>query len=321
MEQPGSLPESRPSDLSEHWRQTIADFERHLLYEERRSAHTARAYSGDVNGLGRFAQQQKVVEPSAIDLPLLRGWLAGMHAAGAAKSTIARRAAAARTFCAWLHSVGGIAIDPGQRLASPRVAKTLPSTLRVDQMTQVLDRQRAVEAPKTDDDGPERLRDLALLEVLYATGLRVSELCGLDLNDVDPVRQTVRTLGKGSKERTVPIGAPALAALDRWISVGRGQWVTAESNQAIFLGRRGKRLDPRTARRAVTAATEAISGLPHMTPHGLRHTAATHVLEGGADLRIVQELLGHATLATTQLYTHVSMERLRSVYEQAHPRA
>jgi len=165
------------------------------------------------------------------------------------------------------------------------------------------------------------LRDVAVLELLYGSALRVSELCGLDLDDIDFERRTIRVLGKGNKQRVVPMGVPSVRALERWITQARPTWLTAESNDAVFLGHRGRRLDQRAARRAVTTVTQGISGIPRVAPHGLRHTAATHILEGGADLRTVQELLGHATLSTTQLYTHVSLDRLRSSYEQAHPRA
>lgn len=165
------------------------------------------------------------------------------------------------------------------------------------------------------------LRDSAIMELLYATGVRVSELCGLDVDDIDDGRRTIRVLGKGGKERVVPVGVPAARAVDRWRSAGRLALVTGESGPALFLGARGRRLDPRTARRVVHARIAAVGSVPDTGPHGLRHTTATHLLEGGADLRSVQELLGHASLATTQIYTHVSVERLVSAYRQAHPRA
>jgi integrase/recombinase XerC len=178
-------------------------------------------------------------------------------------------------------------------------------------------------SPRDDDQAAAALalRDTAIMELLYATGIRVSELCGLDVDDIDDGRRTIRVLGKGGKERVVPVGVPAANAVDRWRSAGRLVLVTSESGPALFLGAQGRRLDPRTARRVVHARIAAVGSLPDTGPHGLRHTAATHLLEGGADLRSVQELLGHASLATTQIYTHVSVERLMSAYRQAHPRA
>jgi integrase/recombinase XerC len=173
----------------------------------------------------------------------------------------------------------------------------------------------------TSDESVTGLRDRALLELLYASGARVSEICGLDVGDVDLERHTVRVIGKGDKERVVPIGVPAIHAVRDWLANGRPGLVTRASGPALLLGLRGGRLDPRTARRAVHARLRAVPGVPDLGPHGLRHSAATHLLEGGADLRTVQELLGHATLATTQIYTHVSIERLRATYERAHPRA
>ena len=172
-----------------------------------------------------------------------------------------------------------------------------------------------------DGGSPQDLRDRLVLELLYATGVRVGELCGLDVDDVDDGRRVLRVLGKGARERTVPFGQPAAQALTAWLGQGRPQWATARSGPALLLGRRGGRLDPRAARSLVHRRLADVPGAPDLGPHGLRHSAATHLLEGGADLRSVQELLGHASLATTQLYTHVSVERLRSSYAQAHPRA
>jgi integrase/recombinase XerC len=171
------------------------------------------------------------------------------------------------------------------------------------------------------DRSPLGLRDAAIVELLYATGIRVSELCGLDIDDLELGRRTARVLGKGAKERTVPLGEPAIAAVESWLSRGRPQLATGSSGPALLLGARGARIDPRTARRAVHERLTAVDGVPDLGPHGLRHSAATHLLEGGADLRSVQELLGHGTLATTQIYTHVSIERLRATYDRAHPRA
>jgi integrase/recombinase XerC len=285
----------------------------HLALERNLSAHTVRAYIGDVTSLLVHAARAHI-ETGELDLRTLRSWLALEHTKGASRTTLARRASAARGFTAWAHRRGLIAADPGTALTSPKAHRHLPEILRPDEAAALLDRAGL-------DDSPTGLRDLAALELLYASGARVSELCGLDIDDVDRERRTVRVFGKGSKERVVPIGIPAVRAVDAWLSRGRSAWAVADSGPALLLGARGRRLDPRTARRAVHERLSALPGLPDLGPHGLRHSAATHLLEGGADLRTVQELLGHATLATTQIYTHVSIERLRATYERAHPRA
>ena len=210
-----------------------------------------------------------------------------------------------------------LASDPGVRLASPRPRSALPVVLEVEQASAALDAAGSGAA----EDEPVALRDLLVLELLYATGVRVAELCSLDLDDIDADRRTLRVLGKGNKERTVVYGVPAATALGRWLATGRPALVHASSPPALLLGARGGRLDPRVARTVVHRALAAVPGAPDTGPHGLRHAAATHMLAGGADLRYVQELLGHAKLATTQLYTHVTVERLKVVHEQAHPRA
>jgi integrase/recombinase XerC len=291
----------------------LADFERELRAGRSLSPHTVRAYGADVASLLGHAAENGISGPGDLDLRLLRGWLAIQHESGAARATLARRGAAARAFTAFAHRQGWLAADPGPLLGTLKTHRTLPHVLRQDEMTAVLD--------DSYEDDPMTLRDLALLELLYATGIRVSELCGLDVGSVDHGRRTVRVLGKGDKERMVPVGIPALRAMTRWQESGRPALVTQASGAALFLGARGGRLDPRTARRIVhdrlrTAGTSRDTG-----PHGIRHTAATHLLEGGADLRTVQEILGHSSPATTQIYTHVSIERLKSSYRQAHPRA
>jgi integrase/recombinase XerC len=217
-------------------------------------------------------------------------------------------------FTAWAVRDGLADSDAGARLATPRAQRKLPEVLRVDQAA-------AVMAAAAGDASPTGLRDAAIVELLYATGARVSELCGLDVDDLDRERRTVRLFGKGAKERVVPLGAPAARATAAWVARGRPVLAVADSPPALLLGARGGRLDPRVARRAVHERLAAVPGVGDLGPHGLRHTMATHLLEGGADLRSVQELLGHATLATTQIYTHVSIERLRATYESAHPRA
>jgi integrase/recombinase XerC len=252
-----------------------------------------------------------------LDLAALRGWLAGLLAAGASRNTLARRGAAARTFTAWAFRQGLLAVDPGPRLAAPKARRTLPAVLRADQAAEALE---SAELGAAEGD-PVALRDRAVLELLYATGVRVSELCGLDVDDVDYSRRVIRVLGKGRRERTVPFGVPAEQAMWRWQFQGRPRLVTDASRAAFFVGARGGRLDPRAVRRVVHDAVGTVAGAADIGPHGLRHSAATHLLEGGADLRSVQELLGHATLATTQLYTHVTVERLRAIHDRTHPRS
>jgi integrase/recombinase XerC len=284
----------------------------HLAVERGRSAHTVRAYRGDLVGL-----LAGVDDLDGLDLPLLRRWLAAGHEAGLGRATLARRAAAVRSFTAWAHRTGRVRRDVGARLVSPRPHRVLPAVPTAEQTSAVL---QAADSGAAEEH-PVALRDLLVLELLYATGVRVSELCGLDLDDVDPERRALRVVGKGDRERTVVFGVPASDALRRWLARGRPALVRRGSPPALLLGARGGRLDPRIARGVVHRALAAVPGAPDVGPHGLRHAAATHMLEGGADLRYVQELLGHAKLATTQLYTQVTVERLKVVHEQAHPRA
>jgi integrase/recombinase XerC len=294
--------------------EVLAAFGDHLALERNLSRHTVRAYLGDVASLLDHAGRMGIDGIDGIDLRTLRSWLARLHTQGASRATLARRSSAARVFTAWAHRRGLLAGDPGEALTAPKGRRSLPDVLRADEAVALLE-QASV------DDTPAGLRDRTLLELLYASGARVSEVCGLDVDDVDLERHTVRVLGKGDKERVVPIGVPAVRAVGEWLMRGRPALLSRASGPALLLGLRGGRLDPRTARRAVHERLRAVPGLPDLGPHGLRHSAATHLLEGGADLRMVQELLGHATLATTQIYTHVSIERLRATYERAHPRA
>ena len=305
----------------------LAAFERHLRAERSLSPHTVRAYLGDVSSLLEHAHRAGVQVPGALAAAHLRGWLASQHASGAARTTLARRGAAARTFTAFAHRRGWLAIDPGPRLGTLKTRRTLPHVLRQDEMRTVLDtanRNAQAAAPAAAGPAAEAavaLRDAAVLELLYATGIRVSELCSLTPESIDYARRTVRVRGKGDKERTVPVGMPALRAVTAWLDQGRPALATASSGPALFLGVRGGRLDPRTARRIVHQLLREGGATRDTGPHGLRHSAATHLLEGGADLRSVQEILGHSSPATTQIYTHVSIERLKSSYRQAHPRA
>ena len=296
----------------------LDEFADYLVLERGRSAHTRRAYLGDISSLLDFVAA-RTPQPTLSDLtlPVMRSWLAAQATSGAARTTLARRTSAAKTFTAWATRRGLLESDPGVRLQMPKGHRTLPAVLRQDQ---ALDAMFAAKSGAAEGD-PMALRDLLIVEMLYATGIRVSELCGLDVDDVDSGRRLVRVLGKGNKQRTVPFGAPAHAALTQWLSEGRPALATPASGAALLLGARGRRLDQRQARTVVHQTIAAVDGAPDIGPHGLRHSAATHLLEGGADLRVVQELLGHSSLATTQLYTHVSVARLRAVHDQAHPRA
>jgi integrase/recombinase XerC len=297
----------------------LRQYERHLMLERDLSPHTVRAYIGDaVALLGHVAgNNPENADVGRVDLTNLRSWLAAQRTTGASRTTLARRAAAARTFTAWAHRAGHLAADPGPRLAAPRPHRTLPSVLRADQAKDAL---AAVSSGASEGD-PVALRDQAVVELLYATGIRVAELCGLDLGDVDYSLRVIRVLGKGGRERTTPFGVPAERALRRWVAEGRNSLVAPDSPPALFLGARGGRLNQRAVRSLVHDVVAVVPDAPDIGPHGLRHSAATHLLEGGADLRTVQELLGHATLATTQLYTHVTVERLKAIHDRTHPRS
>jgi integrase/recombinase XerC len=307
------------SELPSALAAAVDGFERHLTLERGLSTHTVRAYVGDVVSLlGHLPTTEPTgANLAALDLAAMRSWLGSMLAEGVSRATLARRAAAARVFTAWAARNELLAVDPGPRLGAPRHRRMLPAVLRPDQAVAAL----AAAETGAEQRDPVALRDRAVLELLYATGVRVSELCGLDMTDIDYSRRVIRVLGKGQRERIVPFGIPAERAMRSWQDDGRPSLVGERSGPAFFLGARGGRLDPRTARRTVHDAVGAVPGAADMGPHGLRHSAATHLLEGGADLRSVQELLGHATLATTQLYTHVTVERLRAIHDRTHPRS
>ncbi|MCU1430921.1 MAG: tyrosine recombinase XerC [Actinotalea sp.] len=294
--------------------QVTAAFGVHLDAARGLSAHTVRAYCGDVRHVLAFARRRGL-RWHEVDLPLLRAWLSSMVAAGLSRATIARRGAAVRAFYAWAVQEGLTTIDPAQRLVTAQAGPGLPTALGVEPARRLVD--VAQEAATGGD--PSAVRDWVIVELLYATGLRVGELVGADVDDVDRSGRLLRVLGKGSKERAVPFGVPAGRALDRWLEA-RPALATPTSGPALLLGRRGGRMDQRQVRSVVHRAALA-AGVEDVAPHALRHTAATHLLTGGSDLRSVQEILGHATLATTQRYTHVTADRLRLSYLQAHPRA
>jgi integrase/recombinase XerC len=303
--------------LPEAMARLLADYERHLASERDLTAHTIRAYLGDIESLLDHLARLGGRDIGDLDLRTLRSWLAKQQTTGRSRATLARRGTAARVFTAWLQRTGKVAADPGALLATPKKLRPLPAVLAQDEARDLIE----AAARLADDGSPVGLRDVAMLELLYATGIRVGELCGLDIDDVDFERNVVRVLGKGRKERTVPFGQPASRALKRWLAVGRPALRRDGVGAALFVGSRGGRIDQRVVRSLVHRRIAEVPGAPDIGPHGLRHSAATHLLEGGADLRTVQELLGHASMATTQIYTHVSGERLRAAYQQAHPRA
>lgn len=290
----------------------------HYLRTERgRSEHTLRAYAGDIDSLLIHAVTEGNAALAEVDLGSLRRWLGQQNTEGLSRSTLARRAATVRSFMAWAQREGLIAVDPALRLKAPQRDKSLPAILQQQQLGRLMDGLAAAAATLE----PLPLRDLAMVELLYGTGIRVGELVGLDLQDVNRERRTITVLGKGNKERTVPFGVPAEKALAQWLGMGRPKLVQPHSSTALFLGRRGGRIDQRAVRSVVDKVLGGLGDTSATGPHTLRHTAATHLLDGGADLRAVQEILGHSSLATTQLYTHVSVERLRESYRTAHPRA
>jgi integrase/recombinase XerC len=307
---------ARGADLPAGLQESLLGYLEHVRDERGCSPHTVRAYGRDVADLLAYCAERGVERPEGISLTHLRGWLALQNSRGRARSTIARRAASTRAYTAWCLRRGLTTLDPGDRLSSPRVSRVLPTVLDAGEAAALMEHAAVV----ADDGSAAALRDLAMIELLYATGIRVAELCSTDVDDVDLERRTVRVMGKGGKERTVPFGVPAAEALTHWLAQRTRMSVTGDERGALFLGQRGGRIDARAVRATVHRLTRG-AGVPDLAPHGLRHTAATHVLEGGADLRAVQELLGHASLSTTQRYTHVSVERLRATFAQAHPRA
>ena len=304
--------------MSEEFEKIINAFQRHLEVERNLSAHTIRAYLGDLSSLLNHLEVLNVKNISQLELSHLRSWLANLQVKGASRTTISRRAVSVRLFTKWALKNKYIATDVGASLATPKGHRTLPEVLGIDDAKLAMD---SMATRAAEEETPMSLRDVAMVEILYASGARVAELCGLNLADIDYNRQTIQVLGKGNKERVIPIGNPAMRALKKWLEDGRAHMMNEKSEKAVFLGARGKRIDQRAVRSVVYEALTAIEGIERMGPHALRHSAATHLLEGGADLRTVQEILGHASLATTQIYTHVSTERLQKAFKQAHPRA
>ncbi|MEY4105084.1 MAG: hypothetical protein RLZZ478_447 [Actinomycetota bacterium] len=290
----------------------------HLRDDRNLSENSIRAYLADLESMLNHINQLGINEFAQLELNHLRSWLANLQSRGAARASITRRVVSIRAFTYWGAKHGWLPRDIGRDLVAPKPERVLPEILDITSASQVVEalHQRAIEEPT-----PGNIRDLAIVEVLYASGIRVSELTGLELSSIDYERSTLRVIGKGNKERVVPIGGPAIRAIERWIKEARPDFLSNQSENALFIGARGKRIDQRVVRDIVYEATESLGDRERLGPHALRHSAATHLLEGGADLRTVQEILGHSSLATTQIYTHVTEERLKQAYQQAHPRA
>ncbi|SMX80705.1 integrase/recombinase XerC [Brevibacterium sp. 239c] len=301
------------------------------------SAHTSRAYIADVTEFFDHAAHSRAAQSTTtdagvrtaefgvddIDLNDLRSWLITLDDAGAAKSTVARKIAAVKSFFAYCVNQHGLTNNPAARLRTPKKESRLPTVLKPQQAADLVSRERPAHAEAEDSDPIEAakwVRDAAILELLYATAVRVSELTGLNRSDVDHQRSMITVLGKGNKERRVPFGKPAQSALQQWLNL-RQTFASDGSGDALFLGVRGGRIGARQVRELVHKYGADDPSAPDIGPHGLRHSAATHMLDGGADLRQIQEFLGHSTMSSTQIYTHVSMQRLQETYRQAHPRA
>ncbi|AZA09008.1 tyrosine recombinase XerC [Corynebacterium pseudopelargi] len=291
----------------------IDDYVDHLRFVLGRSEATIRGYRSDLRA---FAHSRPSLE--AMSLEDCRDALGEAVEAGASRATLARRTAALKGFSAWLFAQGYLSSDVAARLQAPKVGKHLPKVLNEHTAAEVVHKELDEDASPAQQ--AEVLRDLAILELLYATGMRVAELVALDIADLDPATRIAKVTGKGNKQRMVPFGTQAAAALKAWLEHGRGHFAGNASGNALFLGVRGGRLNVRQVRRLVQAQGDR-AGVEGLGPHALRHSAATHLLDHGADLRVVQELLGHSSLQTTQIYTHVSTQRLQEAFKQAHPRA
>lgn len=302
--------------MSASLRQASVEFADYLQSARGYSANTVKAYVTDVLDLIDFVSKRSVETAEQISLDELRDWLYQADQKGLTKATIARKSAAVRSFTSWLKKTDRITTDPGLRLKSPKASRTLPKVVSRESLETIFSQLQQ----QATSDNPEGIRNLLTIELLYASGARVSELVGLNLEDIDYSRNIMRVMGKGSKQRMVPFGDPAREALDSWIRIGRSQYENEKSANALMLNSRGQRLGVRQVY-ALVAKLTAATPTGATGPHSLRHSAATHLLDGGADLRAVQELLGHASLGTTQIYTHVSIERLRDGYKSAHPRA
>ncbi|GGH58559.1 tyrosine recombinase XerC [Rothia aerolata] len=297
----------------------LESYSRYLHYEKFRSQQTITAYLSDLGSFFAFALRHGAENLNEINLQTARSWLASLHSA---KSSTARRTSSLKTFFAWAEDEGLVDANPVLVLTSPKKDQFLPEVLSKKQMSALITRLEELIAQNPSDPHPQRT--LAVIELLYSSGIRISELCSLNLSNIDREQHTLRVIGKGNKERIVPFGLPALKALNRWVSSGRRTWFKQNQGtvqDALFIGPRGGRANPRQIRKDLNDLLAALPDTEASGAHVFRHTAATHMVDGGADIRAVQELLGHSTLATTQIYTHVSVERLANTYQQAHPRA
>lgn len=302
--------------MSKDLKQAASEFADYLQAARGFSVNTVKAYETDVLDLAAYLSKFEVLQVAQVELDQVRDWLFAADQIGLAKSTLARKSAAIRSFSAWLKKNELVDVDFAQRLKSPKSTRSLPKVVSRETLAEIFQSLSS----NANIENPNAMRDLLAIEILYASGCRVSELVGLNLEDIDYARNILRVMGKGSKQRMVPFGVPAREALDAWVRHGRSQFLNDKSGQALLINSRGQRLGVRQVYALVASLTD---GTPTGAtgPHALRHSAATHLLDGGADLRAVQELLGHASLGTTQIYTHVSVERLRDGYQKAHPRA
>lgn len=317
----------------------IADYLDYLRFERARSDNTLRAYGVDLRLMAEYLVGEAHVQRLGdVTVAMLRDWLARLHDAQISRTTIARRISSVKNFFAWALKHQIVAKDPALRLVAPKKEQRLPHVLQAGQIDRLLSEPEPAAKPETNPDSPASAptraeirgeqkraalaaRDRVIAELLYASGLRISELVSLDIADIDFERRTVRVVGKGNKERVVPFGKPAERVINNWLRNHRRVLALPEIGGALLVGARGSRLNVRQAREVIAQALRSLGDTSASGPHALRHTVATHLLDGGADLRAVQEFLGHSSLATTQLYTHVSVERLRQSYRQAHPRA
>ena len=302
--------------MSKELKQAANEFADYLQAARGYSTNTVKAYETDVLDLAAYLSKFEVIQVAQVELDQVRDWLFAADQSGLAKSTLARKSAAIRSFSAWLKKNNFVDVDFAQRLKSPKSTRSLPKVVSRETLAEIFETLSS----NANVENPNAMRDLLAVEILYASGCRVSELVGLNLEDVDYARNILRVMGKGSKQRMVPFGVPAREALDAWVRHGRSQFLNDKSGQALLINSRGQRLGVRQVYALVASLTDGTS-TGATGPHALRHSAATHLLDGGADLRAVQELLGHASLGTTQIYTHVSVERLRDGYQKAHPRA
>ena len=284
------------------------------------SEHTLRAYVSDLRSFTTYCQVDELSKENirrVVTLRAIRSWLASLVQQGKSRSTISRRTASIRSFTAWAYRRGYLDSDPGLLVTSARGDQKLPQVQTPSDTAELLS---FAATRAREENSPAAIRDWAILETIYATGIRVSEVCSLETTSIDQQGMTLRVIGKGNKERVVPFTRACLSALQAWLSHGRQSLAIPEAGRALFVGDKGRRIDPRVIRSMIHRMC-AQAGVRDLAPHALRHTAATHILAGGADLRAVQEMLGHSSLQTTQRYTHVDAQRLSAIYKQAHPRA